>query len=390
MRFSMLSLRTKRVISFVLALTIVLSTDVPICTLEASASTRDSYYEEYGITYEQLFTLYPEYLASDVEDQVTDNVISVYTDVLDNYTSADTFLASYVYLLRENAGFSFALREIWAGLNLGESTEKQMKLDTITLLMENIASSNTALSEVVDAVEKRFSVINDVYDLTTTVEKALFISDLKEACTGLSDAKINAITEELFTDEVSKKFKNISNVIEISDVFASLFAMYELETEIINVVKDSVPQNSGIKEAIDVYLQKRSTPEMFIATYTSNKVLSILEEGLLDAILTGDPLTKVAMITISLAANVLYSGPDAADVYRATVLGGYVQGIYSAVASKRIEFRQTGLVGADDIADYQILYTAYVESIRTTLESTKPLATDNYVGSVDAAISICN
>ena len=69
MRFSTLSLRTKRVISFVLALTIVLSTVVPICKLEVSASTRDSYYEEYGITYEQLFTLYPQYLSSDIEKQ---------------------------------------------------------------------------------------------------------------------------------------------------------------------------------------------------------------------------------------------------------------------------------------------------------------------------------
>ena len=47
MRFSMLSLRTKRVVSFVLALTIVLSTVVPICKLEVSASTENQYYEEY-------------------------------------------------------------------------------------------------------------------------------------------------------------------------------------------------------------------------------------------------------------------------------------------------------------------------------------------------------
>ena len=43
--------RTRRVLSFVLALTIVLSTVVPISTLEVSASSGHPQYEEYGITY---------------------------------------------------------------------------------------------------------------------------------------------------------------------------------------------------------------------------------------------------------------------------------------------------------------------------------------------------
>ena len=86
----------KRIISAFMAIVLV----VLLLPPRATAVETDPYYEEFGITYEQLF-LYPQYLESDKATQIIESLKDSYFIPLESHSEIELWFASLVTALKE-------------------------------------------------------------------------------------------------------------------------------------------------------------------------------------------------------------------------------------------------------------------------------------------------
>ena len=101
----------KRSLAFVMAILITFNT-ISLSFFTTYAAN-DKYYTKYGVTYNQLFTLYPQYLSPEAEYLITNTLTEHYCDIIDSYNGGDNFVASYMYSLKN--GINILGREVLAG-----------------------------------------------------------------------------------------------------------------------------------------------------------------------------------------------------------------------------------------------------------------------------------
>jgi len=388
----------KRCLSLILAVLLVV-TAMPISTLTMTANAAsDQYYSKYGVTYNQLFTLYPQYLSPDAEHLVVSTLTERYRDVLDSYNGGDDFIASYMYSLKN--GINILGREVLAGFGLTQSTKEVMMSDTSELLMQNICNTNKAMSSAASEVSDNFKNMKNIYTTTTTMGQVEFIEDLKAASKNLSDEDIEKLAGELFENS-GNLMKIAGTGIEYWQLVVGIIEMQEIQEEVIYRLLNALPANSSLADALVILLEDmdKDIVEHVFDHYCTDKSIELISDAVKttingianDTILPGAIATTLGKLIVSVFTDYIYQGAMADDIVQTTYLSTYVTELEMAVLDYKVDFMRADSVKTTTISEYEFIYSSYIVTIRTALESALNMAkTKEEKSLVQSAISICN
>ena len=370
----------------------------PATTISANAAG-DSYYEEFGISYEQLFTTYPSYLNPEQETAVVTSLMNAYKAALGEYGGDHDFLPSVIYAL-DQGGKDILSSEILGSFGIGKTTEEKLIAETSEALMREILKTESELASVTSEISGNFKSMKSTYNIATSAGKLVFINDLKSSCKNLSNSEIDKLADSLFKEE-SKLMGKVADGIEFWQLIVGIVELQELQEESICQLRDAMEDNSDFAQALDDLLSEidKDPVAYMLEYYCTDKALELLSDAIETAYLAGrfapSKLTvAVANIAIKLVTTV-YPGAMADEIYQTTLLSCYVSEFDAAITSHRAQFilkKVKGeLLGQDEIAEYEYLYNAYITTIRETLKSALDTAkTDGQRGNIQNAIALCN
>jgi len=388
----------KRSVALILAVLMIVTT-MPISTFTMTANAAsDKYYSKYGVTYNQLFTLYPQYLSPDAEHLIVSTLTERYHDVLDSYNGGDDFIASYMYSLKN--GINILGREVLAGFGLTQSTKEIMMSDTSELLMQNICNTNKAMTSAASEVSDNFKHMKNVYTTTTTMGKVEFIDDLKAASNNLSDEDIDKLADELFENS-GNLMKIAGTGIEYWQLIVGIIEMQEIQEEVIYRLLNALPANSSLADALIILLEDmdKDIVEHVFDHYCTDKSIELISDAIKttinsianDTILPGAIATTLGKLIVSVFTDYIYQGAMADDIVQTTYLSTYVTELEMAVMDYKVDFMLADSVKTTTISEYEFIYSSYIVAIRTALESSLKMAKSKEEKSlVQSAISICN
>ena len=348
---------------------------------KAEAAT-DPYYSKYGVTYNQLFRLYPSYLSPTGESVVLNPAVSAYTDVIESYDSYSTFVGSYLYSLKE--GVSMYSTTVLSWFNLAQSYEEKFRSEAIEALMKEVCENESILAAGVEQIESEFGMLKDTYKLATTAEKTAFVSDIKKHCTMLTDSTIEQIADGMF-DNSDKIISRVGDVVDYSQLIISVFALRALEETIINDVKNSLDSGSVLKEDLELLLENmnKSVFSYVFEHYLSDKFAGLYTKAINSAIAYaansgasfGSTIAGTLVSTVfKVAVKYLYTWALGDEIAQTIYLSTYTTDLDIAVQKRRTAFLRGTAKTDDDIAKYKLLYSSYVRAIKVTLESALKMA----------------
>lgn len=157
----------KRICAMLLALCMVVSMILTVAIPAQAVS--NMYYDEFGITYQQLFSLYPMYLQSEEEEQVTDILIDQYTQAVDRHKGEHPAAQLIIELLSEGNWTELSaelvmrrmLNPYGFPLDYAKDKAEELQRETILMLLENIYCDESALSST-------YTLLDDMLDLSKT------------------------------------------------------------------------------------------------------------------------------------------------------------------------------------------------------------------------------
>lgn len=385
----------KRIIALILTVCLLVAL-VPANAITVFATSED-YEEMFGITYEQLYTLYPQYLSPDDEAYIMDKLIDYYISAMDSHANEGSFMQSVLDVFSKDGAMSLALDELLEGIGLKASKEEELLRDTIYLLMNNIYCNETTISSVLSKIDNGLGIFETGYDLFDAVGKDQFVKKLKKYVTTIPDNAIDSIVTQMMDDSEAIT-AIVGENIELCTVIQSMILLNEAQRSSLNLLKESVPANGTISKAIDIVLEDmdKDLPAYFSKHYVSEGVLRgivfILEESL-------GGLAEGIYFALGLVGDIIFEEllgyATATEMNHTVILSGYVQGLYAAVLDQRKAFALAYVnkkpIGADEVADYEFIYAAYVAAVKTALEAAYNIAkTDIERGNINKAIEICD
>lgn len=385
----------KRAFASILAI-LLLVTSYPAVDITAEAAS-DEYYSEYGVTYEQLFTLYPQYLSPEYEDIVLDEVLEEIKTVIDSYSDVENGIASYMYSLKN--GVEILGTELLSLFGLTDNTKTKMTKDTITLLMKNICGVDNPMQAAAENVGERFKYIEDAYNVGSATGKLQFVADIKSSCENISDEQLDKILDEMFEDS-SNLMSMAGDGIEFWQLVTGIIEMQEIEEELIYVLLNAMSDNSAIKEALVMLLDDMDKDivahvfDHYCTEKAIEKTVDVIKAGISATtngeIFGGGLATAIAKIGITIAVDYLYTGAMADDIVQLILLNTYLQDFRFAIDDARTDFVLTQAT-TKRITDYKLLYNAYIQALKTATESASKLAkSTKQKDLMRSCLSICN
>ena len=166
----------KKLFAVVLAILVVFVT-FPTFTLPTKAAS-DNYYSKYGVTYNQLFSLYPQYLSCDSESLIVDDLIAKYRLVLSEYSATDGDVDAY--LSATNNGISVFSDEFLKSLGITDDQKQTLRDSLSETLVKNILKIDSVASSVASEISDNFTVMKSGYDVSTAQGKSDFVTDIKK------------------------------------------------------------------------------------------------------------------------------------------------------------------------------------------------------------------
>ena len=387
---------TRRLLAMVMAIVLIVSLVPNMAMLGFAVS--DPYYDEFGITYEQLFTTYPNYLKPKQETAVVNSLMDAYKAALGEYGGDHDFLPSFIYAL-DQGGKEILSSEILGSFGIGKTTEEKLIAETSEALMREILKTESEFASVTSEISSNFKSLKSTYNIATSAGRLVFIKDLKASCKNLSNSELDKLADSLFKQE-SKLMSKVGKGIEFWQLIVGIVELQELQEESICQLRDAMEDNSDFAKALDDLLAEieKDPVAYMLEYYCTDIALELLSDAIETAYLAGrfapSKLTvAVANIAIKMITTV-YPGAMADEIYQTTLLSSYVSEFDAAITSHRTQFVlakvQGELIGRDDIAEYKYLYNAYITTIRETLKSALDTAkTDGQRGNIQKAIDLC-
>ena len=392
----------KRIISFVMAICLLVAM-VPSMGVRASEEISE-YEERFGITLEQLFTQYPHYLSPDAESYIINSLIDGYTRAIDGHQNENPFIQYAIEILSETQWMEFTLEQSLEGFAFYEEEQEALLWETVLMLMNNIYNNKDVITTMTQKLGDGLNAADTVLDLSTEVGKNKLVEIIKETVDCIPKKQVDEITDFLFkkADFIAEAVGATSELVEVSQVIQTMCFLYGIQRNSLYLLRDSVPPNSSFVDAIEMVLDNMDkNPGVYIYENYGNKAAIRLICKLIELIPQAKPIVEtvnqinaIFNIVTSIIRDDLLKYATMSEMIQSITLTGYVNCLYSAVLDQRTKFTKAAIdkktIGADDIANYEFIYAAYVAAIKTALEAALPLAKDELQeGNLQKAISLC-
>ena len=350
--------------------------------LSANALMNDSYYKKtYGITYNELFTKYPQYLNNPSFNRVTDIYIGNIDDCIDTYGSSD---ALAVILSSIHNGAKISVTNMIAQIRGSDYTyENQLRKKTAESFIKTLSDNHDSFKSVADDVSKKFKEVGDKYDAVTGSSKEQFKAEIKNTTSYIPDDIVDSMVDDCwyYTDDLKKA---AGNALDAADWAILIIGITDVDYGVVYKLYNTVDKNTDLYSCLQLLVNQNEKiyTDGFINRIIDNKLISEIsskvsskdvakeimgEEGSFAAF-----LVKYAMLQME--DN--YGWADAEDIVECLAYRNYIGDLYSKIIDYRIGFA-SGTYTVNDIETYKLLYDAYLSAINCAAKSCKNMTSDS-------------
>ena len=331
----------------------------------------NQYYKVHGQKYLDLFTTESIYLNNEIFFRATDSYLSAGQRVLDDHKNED-WLSSFMYSL--DNGKDVLIHEVLAQFGWSKSFQEKMRFEAIQNLMKDICNDRNTLDSMVNEVQDKFEVLDTVYSLKTEVTEDVFKEKYIK-----SIAKASSIPEEQvkkLVNDASKKgstvMKAVGDGIEVFDFLTAVVQLYCLEQSMIDCLMEKVDPASDMYQDLKLLPEnKADNAYRYIKdTLLSEGCVKIISKGLSKIAENGlhisELSTVLAEVGVSVLVNHVYQGALADEIIQTTYLYSYANTLKTTLMDMQLDFmNQNAVVTAEDIEQYEIVFSAYLSALKT-------------------------
>lgn len=332
----------------------------------------------FGQSYITLFKYYPLLLNNETFQNVTGRYAATCSQILKN-NSNNTLLSSFLYSL--DKGGEVLGREVLSRLGFGLDYGESIRFESVQLLMQDICANESTLLAVMTQIEEDFSVMEESYSLTNAVSKAKLIDDLAKA------SKMSKSEVERVVSDAYKNYDKLGTAMELGVDFVSYlttsFQLYSLNQSMIDYLMESIDENSDLY--CDLQLLKDYTGEntykFIIDKFFNEKAQKVIGDLLAKTVGKGAKSFELATVVVeagvSILVNHVYQGALADDIAQVTYQHGYVRTLEDTMYQMMKKFTEKDhVVTAEEISRYEFIVSAYLSSLKTSLEGAKAMVKD--------------
>lgn len=363
---------------------------LPLIDVENNLNTWDNpYYEKYGQDYIDLFKDNPMYLNNEVFFAVTDSYLDTGRRVLEAHRN-EGWLGSFMYSL--DNGKDILIHEILAQVGWGKPFCEKMRLEAIQNLMQDICNDQNTLDSMMDEIQDNFEIIDTIYSLKKELPessyKEKYIKTLAEA-SSIPESQVKQLV-----DTVSKKGSVVTeaakNGFEVFDFLTAVIQIHCLEQSMIECLMENVDSASDLYADLSLlHENKANNAYQYIKdTLLSEACVHIISEGLSKIVHNGlhvsELSTIIADMGVSILVNHVYQGVLADEMIQTTYLYSYATTLKDTLQEMQVKFKnQSTVVTAEDIVQYEIVFSSYLSALKTLVKSAEMMDVNNsYISSM--------
>ncbi len=353
-------MKAKKLIALILSVTLcitmlperVLSQFIGAFSTSAYATSDDPYVDTFGITENQLYTTYPDYLS---ESFVMDKLREYNVEIIKIGNSGDSTTNTIIYSLGN--GLSFLSTEAMAALGMGESTEEKVcdavvkKIATELSRDESVSYSylKTELSIIDIAVGKTF-------DLATAADVNRLEKELQKL-PQISKEKANALVQQT-KDNGSFMKASVNGAVTISELIIQAAEIESLNSQLLYDIFEYFEFNNQTELADAAWRLYKKSEEDFgkrmLDIYLTDAAANTFADIIKDTVMS----SKVTMIC-SITYKMLELGKVVSDIK--DILGANYSSIAASCAyyhmDKLLEKSKKQMLTDSEIEDYKFSYS---------------------------------
>ena len=353
-------MKAKKLIALILSVTLcitmlperVLSQFIGAFSTSAYATSDDPYVDTFGITENQLYTTYPDYLS---ESFVMDKLREYNVEIIKIGNSGDSTTNTIIYSLGN--GLSFLSTEAMAALGMGESTEEKVcdavvkKIATELSRDESVSYSylKTELSIIDIAVGKTF-------DLATAADVNRLEKELQKL-PQISKEKANAMVQQT-KDNGSFMKASVNGAVTISELIIQAAEIESLNSQLLYDIFEYFEFNNQTELADAAWRLYKKSEEDFgkrmLDIYLTDAAANTFADIIKDTVMS----SKVTMIC-SITYKMLELGKVVSDIK--DILGANYSSIAASCAyyhmDKLLEKSKKQMLTDSEIEDYKFSYS---------------------------------
>ena len=353
----------------------------------------DELYGNYGISYEDLFNIYPDSLDADIKPLSI--ITQTGSEAANQLSSWDMKFAAIMEAVGDNTfGLKYIYRDAFGRLIDGVASPYEKQLDDLTILYVNeIFNNKTVLSNAIGKVEGIYSNYRATHRLKDV--KEAFENDKFEF---LIDVYYKNVTPPSELREIKRAMMDKEDYIMISlhdkismaEYYIFLLEAYHTNYEIIKKLKDMVSADSVLGEGLQRYLDNYGTLFLpkFLDEITSDVFIDEFCGGLINCSFEWNYLGG-AWSVVHLFIDVIewiyeHHLPSVTDITRYFLLDAFLSDIDIGLLTHRqkmmSELSENGVVSRESINDYEFLYNTKIETIKMYLSAAKDITKSSFFG----------
>lgn len=377
-----------RVLGFAMSVLIAVSSTAPAMALEvepdrnsgetakSSAQAAAPLAAQVEISTQDLFRLYPFALSPDMERMVFGQFDTLYQTFVDDYSTGSTWIASYLYGLKN--GSHILVQDLMAWFGWGDSFKEEVAADAMQILQKAIFNKESAAEQIVNSVAANLSSFRFQYNLYDTAARLSYIAALKKDFKNLTPKQIEEICDAVFGQD-GKLLGYASDGVELCKIVTTFFMLQEIQLESIMTLIKLTPSYTDLHAQLLVLLDttRKNLVQNFIDGFLQDKVIAavvkFVEKHMIGEVFDISSLSfSVAKLCINIFVDHLYSGPQADEIAKLCLLQAYERDLVTAVYARRTYFMDCSQKGnpisEQDVEQYLFLYESLLASQKAILE----------------------
>ncbi|MCH5188713.1 MAG: leucine-rich repeat domain-containing protein, partial [Oscillospiraceae bacterium] len=337
-----------------------------------------------------LFLKYPRYLSNSSMDERLWKVEDECIKVINSYSNSDAFIASLMTALSD--GVSVGIGELTAQFGIGDTFYNKNLKKAAEKFLNNMMVNDQTLSSSAKKVSSKFKAIKTAYSAGEAVAKEQILKDLQELSKDryihLSTESLDKVVNKCYSDPgISKALKGAGNVISMAQLTIEVVELAELECEelyfLIDELEASGQGDGDLAKGLKLIRAdvEKSTFEYMLEKYLDEKVIKLISKMADKLFMAVFDVSSVSFTLATLCgkifADYIYLGPKADDIIQGASSFSFIYELSIPLSNCRAKFIQ-GKGTEDDIADYEILYGAYIAAHVTAGNACEDLTKDPY------------
>lgn len=365
---------------------------VPFADLNLSVNAADvdrsGYKSTYGVSYEELFRKYPEFLNHGKTTDYYNYLYSQFSAARDEYSTSDENMASYWYSLKE--GSSYAFNELLACLGIGDTTgNKCLDNVTMTFMKDFLSTKTPILDQAIKAVTDDYKDFQKIYDLTSKSGQMMFVEALQSMEKNYTADEIKKMSDVIFEDS-NNFFKNMKTAAEYCQAALTFYELQRIDKAVLEqLISVQTDYDSPLYLGL-CRLRKKQQDDIvdYFKKYWANEKAKSIVSDLIKKSDLGRP--EVLLVNAAIKVAFLIANPVTADKLIETSFAESFVDSWSAIITNQKMYFYKNYATDLKIDAYEKSFNAYIAANKVALDYAIQIKKDKQTGGLEVCRNSLN